>query len=150
MRFALVSLGVIAAVCSAQIAQLPVTLDEMKYIRFVLLNVASLDNSPAAIQSYEDHLVKLHGLNAQESAVIRAAAQELKPLLTELRQSVRAISATNRDLSSVEIVALRDVEDRREQRIEDLARQILNNVRPETAARLRAPGRIVAAQRAKN
>ena len=75
------------------------TLDEMKYLRFVLLNVVSLDNSPAAVQSYEDHLVELHGLNAQESAVIHAAGQSLKPLLAQLRESARANSAANRPLS---------------------------------------------------
>jgi hypothetical protein len=146
MKSVLVGVVLIAGMGWAQNLQPPATIDETKYLRFVLLNVASLDNSSSAIKSYEDHLVKLHGLNAEESAVIHAAGQVLKPLLAQLRESAHAISAANQTLAPPAIAALNEVEARREQKVAELANQILNAVRPETADRLRTPGRLVAAR----
>ncbi len=145
MKSVLVGAVLIAGMGYAQSSRPPVASDEMKYLRFVLLNVSSLDNSPAAIKSYEDHLVKLHGLNAEESAVIHTAGQVLKPLLAQLRESARTISAANQALPATAIAALDEIEARREQQISDLANQILSAVRPETAARLKVPGQLVAA-----
>jgi len=38
----------------------------LQYLRFVLLNVASLDHHPAAVPSFECQTVKQFGLNIQE------------------------------------------------------------------------------------
>ena len=140
----------LSAVCFAQTSQPPATADELVYLRFVLLNVASIDHDPSAIKAYEDSLVKLHGLNTQESALIHAAGQTLHPLLAQLRQSTRAIVANKTSLSEADKVALANLDAQREQAIIDRANQVLNSVRGETAARLRAPGHILANAVGKN
>jgi hypothetical protein len=118
----------------------------MQYLRFMLLNVASLDHSADAIQAFEDSLVKQFGLNAQESLAIHSAGQTLRPFLAQLRQSASAIVTGRTVLSPADSAALASVNAQREQKIAELANQILNSVRPETADRLRVPGRILATQ----
>jgi flagellar hook-associated protein FlgK len=89
--------------------------------------------------------VKQFGLNAQESAIIHARAQTLNALLTQLRQSSQAIVNGKKNLAASDATALSALADQRDQLINTLANEILNAVRPETAARLRAPGHVVAA-----
>jgi hypothetical protein len=48
----------VSCVCFAQTSQPPATADEVKYLRFLLLSVASLDHSQAAVKAFEDLLVK--------------------------------------------------------------------------------------------
>jgi hypothetical protein len=131
--------------CYAQIAQPLATTDELPFFRFMLTNLASLDHSPKAIEAYEASLVKQFGLNAQESATIHASAQTLKALLTQLRQSSQAIVNGKKNPAASDATALSALADQRDQLINTLANEILNAVRPETAARLRAPGQVVAA-----
>ncbi len=131
--------------CYAQSAQPLATTDELPFFRFMLMNLASLDHHPKAIDAYEASLVKQFGLNAQESAIIHARAQTLNALLTQLRQSSQAVVNGKKNLSSADTTTLSSLSDQRDQLIATLANEILNAVRPETAARLRAPGQVVAA-----
>jgi hypothetical protein len=128
--------------CYAQTTQGPVTQDELQYLRFMLVNLASLDHSPVATNSFEASLVPAFGLNSQETVVIRAAAQSLKPLLTQIRQSARALVAGKSALTAADLNSLSDLAAQREAQILTLANHILNSVRPETAARLRMAGTI--------
>jgi hypothetical protein len=134
----------LAGACFAQ-SQAPVTTDELQYFRFMLMNLASLDHSPAAVTAFENSLVPQHGLNAQEAAQIHAAGQTLAALLQQIRQSANAITAGKRSLSGADVAALQALINQREQLIESLANQIVNSVRPVTATHLRTPGHIVAA-----
>ena len=63
--------------CYSQVIQTPVTPDEAQYLRFMLMNLASLDHHPDAIKRYEDSLVKQFGLTKQESAALHVVAQRL-------------------------------------------------------------------------
>jgi len=110
------------------------------------MNIASLDHSPDAIQRFEDGIGKQFGLNKEEAAVIRAAGNELNALLKQLRQSSRAIVPGKSGLTPADSVALSRLAEQREQMIQSLANRILNSVRPVTAARLRAPGPILASK----
>ncbi|SPF39591.1 exported hypothetical protein [Candidatus Sulfopaludibacter sp. SbA4] len=135
--------------CYGQASQAPATAEELQYFRFTLMNLASLDHSPDSVKTYEDSLVKQFGLNAQESATIHAAAQSLNALLKQLRQSAQATLKGKQSLSSGDLSSLSALSARREQLIATLSNQILNAVRPETAARLRVPGNVVASSVAK-
>lgn len=125
-------------------AQPPVTGVELKFLRYLLLNVGSLDHSPDAIAAYEDSLVMQFGINAQESAVIHSAGQSLNTLLAQLRQSTQSLMAGKTVLEPADITTLASLNAQREQAIATLANQILNSVSAATASRLRSPGRILA------
>ena len=138
---------VLLLACVAGNAQAPqplATVDEMQYLRFMLMNLASLDHSPDAIQRFEDGLVKHFGLDKQETTMIRGAANELNGLLKQLRQSSRAIVPGRAGLTPADAAAFSKLGAQREQMIGSLANRLLNSVRPVTAARLRAPGRVLA------
>lgn len=135
-----------AGACLSQPAQPPATADEMQYLRFLLLNIASLDHSPDAIRAFEDGIGKQFGLNKQEAAVIRAAGNELNALLKLLRQASRAIAPGESGLTPADSAALSRLAEQRERMLESLANRILNSVRPATADRLRAPGRVLASK----
>jgi len=136
---------VISSVCFGQaVTQPPATADEVKYLRFLLLSVASLDHSPDAVKSYEDSLVLQFGVSPQESAVIHSAGQTLNTLLAQLRQSTQTLVAGKTVLAPADITALANLNGQREQMIVTLANQILNSVSSTTATRLRAPGNIMA------
>ena len=137
----------ITAVCRGQAPSNP---DELQHLRFILLNVASLDHSPEAVQAFENQLVKQFGLSRQESAAIHAAGQSLKPQLARNRQLARATVGGKNGLSQADVTALHNLDAQREQTISNLTTQILNSVRPATAARLRAAGNILAGKGKKN
>jgi hypothetical protein len=122
----------------------PATRDELKFLRFMLLNVASIDHSPDAVKTYETSLVMQFGLSVQESAAIHAAGQTLNPLLTQLRQSTQTLLAGKASLSTADAARLANLNMQREETIATLANQILTSVSPLTATRLRAPGHIMA------
>lgn len=132
-----------ASACFAQGSQPPASADEMQYLRFMMMNLASLDHHSDAIQKFEDSLVKQFGLNQQETARIHAAANELSALLKQLRQSSRAMVPGKSGLTPGDIAALSALAAQREQKIQSLVDGILNSIRPETAARLRAPGHVL-------
>jgi|SRR5271157_1207241 len=136
--------ALLAGACFAQ-SQAPVTTDELQYLRFMLMNLASQDHSATAVAAFESSLVPQHGLNAQEAAQIHSAGQTLAALLQQIRRSANDITAGKKTLSDADVAALQALSNQREQLIETLANQILNSVRPETATRLRTPGHIVAA-----
>jgi len=146
MRYFVPVMLLASAICLGQAPPVP---SEQQYLRFILLNIASLDHDPEGIKAFESHLVKQFGLNAQESASIHAAGQALRPLLDQNRRAGRTIAAGKRVLAPGDLAALRDMDAQREQRIAVLASQILSDVRPVTAARLTAAGRNVAAGTAK-
>ncbi len=130
---------------TTQTAQAPATAAELKFLRFLLLNVASIDHSPDAIASYENSLVLQFGLSTQESSAIHSAGQTLNTTLAQLRQSTQSLLAGKTSLSVTDIAALQSINAQREQTIVTLANQILNSVGSLTASRLRAPGHIMAA-----
>ena len=111
----------------------------------MLMNVGSIDHSPAAVAAYETSLVKQFNLSAQESAVIHSAGQTLNVLLTQLRQQTAAITGGKQTVLSANAKALATLTAQREELIATLANQILNSVSTATAARLRTSGHIVAA-----
>jgi hypothetical protein len=116
---------------------------ELRYLRFMLINVASLDHDPKAIAAYEDSLVKLHGLSTQDSAVIHSAGQTLHTALAQNRQSANAITAFRTTLLPSDLAALAALDAQREETIATLASQILNTVSPAVALRLRTAGHIL-------
>jgi hypothetical protein len=118
---------------------------EQEYLRFILLNIASLDHDPEGIKVFERQLVKQFGLNTRESESIHAAGQALKPLLDQNRRTGRTMAAGARALSPSDLAVLQELDAQREQRIAALANQILSEVRPLTADRLTAAGRNLAA-----
>jgi hypothetical protein len=124
----------------AQAAQAPATPDELKYFRYLLMTLGSLDYRAEFVAAHENALVPQFGLNAQEAAVIHSAAQSLHSTLQEIRQSANGITAAKHALTPTELSALTALAARRDQAIATLANQILNSVRPVTAARLRAAG----------
>lgn len=138
-----------SCLCHAQPGAVPIP-NQLLHLRFIILNVASLDHDPAMVKDYEDALVKQFGLSAAESAVIHSAGQTLKPLLSQNRQAALAIVAGKTALSVPDTAALQALEVQREQAILNLANQILNSVTPATAARLRAAGNILAAHTGTN
>ena len=149
MRRLCFAICTLAGVCLAQTAvkavpstppTAPAPLAQLKYIRFMLLNVASLDHDAKAIAAYEDSLVKLFGLTAAESAVIHAAGQLLHAVLAQHRQTLLATVAGKASLSAADQTAIANLEIARESEIFDLSKQITSSVRPETAGRLKAPG----------
>ena len=133
--------------CYGQGSQSPVTADELEHLRFVLMSVGSIDHHAIAVNSYEDMLAKRFGLNSQESAVIHAAGQELNALLKQLHQSAFTIMPGRSGLSQADKATFAALAAQREDKLVQLANRILSQVRPETAARLRASGRVVAAKK---
>jgi hypothetical protein len=131
--------------CYSQAPQALATPDELRYFRFMLMNLASLDHHQDAVKRFEESLVKQFGLNKQESATIHAVAQRLNVLLMQLRQSSQSMLRGKSDLSGADAAALSALSTQRDQFIDSLSNEILNSVRPETAARLRAPGHHLAA-----
>jgi hypothetical protein len=144
MRYLSLALLLISNVCFAQTSQPPATPEEIKYLRFILLNVASLDHSPDAIKAFEDSLVKQFGLVSLDSAAIHSAGLALNSLLAQNRQSLRTIVAGRTVLSPADLAALADLDAQREKTIATLANQILNSVSPVVAVRLRTAGHILA------
>jgi hypothetical protein len=134
----------------AQTSQPPATADEVKYLRFLLLNVASLEHSQVAVKAFEELLVKQFGLNTQESATIHSHGQTLNSLLAQHRQQRGAIIAGNTKPLNADLAALAQLDAEREQTVVDLANQLLSSVRAQTAIRLRNAGHIVASAAKKN
>lgn len=141
MRCFLPAMLLVSVVCLGQATSLP---SEQQYLRFILLNIASLDHDPQAIKTFESQLVKQFGLSAPESAVFRAAGEALRPLLDQNRRTGRSMVAGKLALSPSDLATLRDLDAQRELRIAELASQVLRDVRPATAARLLAAGRNLA------
>ena len=131
--------------CYGQASQAAANADELHFFEFMLMNVASIDHSPKEVAAYEASLVRHFGLSTQESAAIHSAGQTLNALLKSLRQQAAPITKGKGVLSSADATALAALTAQRGQLVTTLANQILNAVRPETAARLRTPGHIVAA-----
>ena len=96
------------------------------------------------MKTFEDMVAKQFGLNSQESAAIHAAGQTLKPVLARNRHTAQSIVGNKKAVSTVDTDALASLDKDREQTITTLTNQILNSVRSDTAARLRAAGSSVA------
>jgi len=129
--------------CYGQNSQAPATASELKFFRYMLMSVASIDHAPQAVAAYEASLTKNFGLTAQESAVIHAAGQQLNTLLKQIRAEEQAITHGKPLLSAADANALANLTSQRDQMIATLSNEILNSVNPATAARLRAPGKMV-------
>lgn len=132
----------------AQLTQSSVTSDELRYLRFLLMNVGTIDHSAKSVEAYEASLVRKFGLNQQEVNVIHAAGQRLNALLQQLRQQSQATLRGKKAVSTDDAATLASLAQRREELIETLANQILNQVRPETAAHMRAADSKVAPSQA--
>jgi len=139
----------IALAAFGQSSQSPATTNELQYFRFMLMNLASIDHGVDAIALYERALIRQFGFNQQESALVHAAAMRLNALQRQLRSSSQAIRNGKNKLSGGDVGALERLDAQREQLIITLSNEILNSVRPETADRLRGPGRVLGS-RAKN
>jgi hypothetical protein len=139
-----VSLMLLVAASMYGQGQPAATRDELEYLRFLLISVASIDHDPKAATTFENLLVRQFGLNSQESGAIHTAGLELKTLLTQSRQTARTIIPGPTGLSVANSAVLTALSSQREQRIEVLANRILNQVRPQIAERLRKPGREIA------
>ncbi len=147
MRYLCFAALVISSVCFGQTVTQPLaTADEIKYLRFLLLSVGSLDHSPDATKSYENSLLLQFGLSTQEAAVIHSAGQILNTILAQLRQSTQTLVAGKTVLAPADITTLANLNAQREQQIVTLANQILNSVSSTTATRLRSAGHILAAK----
>jgi hypothetical protein len=96
-------------------AQPPASGVELVFLRFLLLNVASLDHSPDTVKAYEDSLVMQFGLSAQESAAIHSAGQTLNTQLAQLRQSTQTLVAGKTALEPSDVTALASLNAQREQ-----------------------------------
>jgi hypothetical protein len=131
--------------CYSQASQAPATTDELHFFEFMLMNVGSIDHSPAAVAAYETSLVRQFNLSSQESAAIHSAGQTLNALLKQLRQQAAVIAQGKQAPSSTDAAALAALTSQRQEMISTLANQILNSVSTATAARLRSPGHIVSA-----
>src|SRR5215471_13472975 len=112
MRSTAIAILFVSSICTAQppqtVAATPVqaTTRDLQYVRFIILNIASLDHSSQSIQDYENSLVKLFGLGSQESTAIHNAATNFKPVLSQYRQSAQAIIAGRSALSQSDLAAL--------------------------------------------
>ncbi|MBL8232859.1 MAG: hypothetical protein JNL98_30450 [Bryobacterales bacterium] len=93
--------------CAGQGSQAPASPDEMKYLRFVLMQLGAIDGHPNSRQACEYNLVRQFALSDAEVAALRAAGQELQVLLVQLRQSVRAIPQGRAALSAADKATLR-------------------------------------------
>jgi len=82
-------------------------------------------------------------MNEQEIATVLAASSELRLVLQQLRSSLNRNASDTGHISATQAAALAEAAVERDKAIERLANQIINGVRPETAARLRAPGDLV-------
>ena len=138
------ALLLVSSACYAQTSQPPATPDEMQFLRFMLMNLGSIDHDQKAVAAYEDLLIKEFGLTTQESAYIHAQGQLLNAQLKQLRTQSQAVTSGKQNLSASDAAALTGLTNQREQTISTLANQILSTVRPETATRLRNPGHILA------
>jgi hypothetical protein len=145
MRCLFLAIMLVSSLCVAQTAQPAATAQELKFLRFILLNVASLDHSSDAKANYEGSLVVHFGLSSQESTAIHSAGQTLNAILAQLRQQTTALLAGKIILTSADTAALASINAQREQEIATLANQVLNSVSSTTAVRLRAPGNVMAA-----
>lgn len=127
-----------AAVCALAVCSAagrphvePATPEELQYFRYLLMTIGSPDYSRDAIDKTEGALAYQFGADAREAGVIHAAGARLRTILTEMRGAGAA-------------AAMAELDARREQAIAELTGQILESIRPETAARMRMPGRITA------
>jgi hypothetical protein len=124
--------------------QAAVTRDELEYLRFLLLSVAtSIDVEPKATTTFERLLVRQFGLTTEESTAIHAAGMELNALLAQQHQTTKTIIPGPTGFSLANSAIRANLFTQREQRIEVLANRILSQVRPQVAERLRKPGKEV-------
>jgi hypothetical protein len=140
---------------SGQPAVSSATADELGYFRFLFMNVASFDNAsdtlktPEHTKSFEQHLTIALGINAQESAVIHAAAAAYGATLQRTAAVRNRITDGKTYLSPSDNAAIASLNAQVESELASQANWLLSSVRPETATRLRVPGHIVAAAQAK-
>ena len=139
-RFSLLLL--LSSGCFAQSSQAAATADEQKYLRFILMTLASQDHSPANVKAFEDSLAVHLTLTPQEAAQIHAAGQALAALQQQLRASSKSTVAGKSSLSDAAAASLSALSDQMDQLVASLSNQILNSVRPETAAHIRSEARL--------
>jgi hypothetical protein len=92
----------------------------MRFLRFMLMNVGSIDHHPQAVAAYESWLIKQFNLNAQEPAFIHAEGQRLNALLKQLRSQSQAVLSGKKNLSASDSAALTALINQREQLITTL------------------------------
>jgi len=128
----------LCAYAQPALTQPPASNGEVAYFRFLLLGLGHLKTT-TGIHNYERLLAKQFDLNPQEVAVIDAAGVTMRALLQQIHTSLPAIES-----GQTGAVTVARLTTQREQMITTRANQILNSVRPITAARLRVPGHLVA------
>src|SRR5262249_37405581 len=98
---------------------------------------------------YEEALISEFSLNHTELTVIHSARQSFRTTLLQLRQSEKSI-LNKKTLAPADTAALIAVGAQRDHQIAVLAAQILNGIRPETAAPLRFPATLILQRSAAN
>lgn len=142
LTFLIIALG--TPVGFSQSPQPPPTESELGYFRYILMSVGSPTYARDFVSSVEDAVASQANLNAQEREVVHSAGLSFRAVLEGLNRSASAIAAGKEELSSDDLDALAALRASRDAAVLEIASQILNSVRPETADRLRVPGRIVA------
>jgi hypothetical protein len=129
--------------CYAQTVQSSAAPTQIQYLRFILMNIASLDHAQEATDHFEALLVKQFGLTTQDSAAIHGAAMTLRSSLVQIRKSSQSVAGGSAALSSNSAATLNSFANQREQLISTLSSQVLSALAPATAARLTAAGNLV-------
>jgi len=129
----------------AQSAAPAATADDVKYFRFLLMNLAGVNYSPDTVAAYRNYLGVEHGLDDQEMSAIDSGVTSLHTLSQQIEQSSAQIRTGKTVLSPADLAALQSLFAQREGLITLLANQLLNIVRPQVASSFRIAGRLVAA-----
>lgn len=131
-------LGIVALLfaCHAQAQESPLTASELKVFRHLVFTLGEPDWVPQLAPPQASYLMSQFGLNQAEMDVIQSARLTLSSLMFQLHQA-GVSGPTSTDLEVLQ--------QQRDASLEQLANLVINSVRPETAARLRAPARIVSA-----
>jgi len=134
----------VLGVAYGQAVQAPATVDELEYFNFLLRQLGSIHHHPNSKAAFEYNLVRQFGLSVPELAVLRAAGQEMEALSRQHKPTIQSIrpDASGR-VSVADNLTLATLSAQREQKVAALANRILNQVRSQTAAQLRVPGKVL-------
>lgn len=142
-RCVLAGFLMLGAACG-QAVQAPATVDELEYFNFLLRQLGSIHHHPNSKAAFEYNLVRQFGLSVPELAVLRAAGQEMEALLRQHKPIIQSIRPDHTGrLSAADNLTLASLSAQREQKVAALGNRILNQVRPQTAAQLRLPGKVL-------
>lgn len=117
----------ISPIWAQQTAQPPATASEINFIKHMLISIASPIHDPKVNKLNEEDMVRLYGLNSQETAILQSAGQSYATAIKTFQaQRVPGNQAATAAASATV-----------DQTASALANQILNAVRPQTATIIR-------------